>query len=261
MTSVNGVSITLQPAGHIVGSSQIKVEYKGEVWGVSGDYKLESDPIAKHFEPINCETFITECTFGLPVFKWPDPKEVISDIEYWWKENQNKGKVSLLSAYALGKAQRVLSLVDRSIGKIFCHGAIDTVNKLLHADGVWPENFEYLPAEVSKKELEGALIVAPPSAIASNWANKLRPYSVGTVSGWMMLRGSKRRQNVDRGFVLSDHADWEGMNKAIKQTGAERIICTHGYTDVFSEWLRHCGYDAYSEKTLFEGESPSEEVS
>lgn len=252
---LNGVKISLHPAGHIIGSSQIRVEYQGEVWCVSGDYKTDPDPVAQDFEPVKCHTFITECTFGLPIYKWPTEEEVVAQIEGWWRENQLKGKVSLLSAYALGKAQRVLSLLNQSIGKIYCHGAVDTVNQIHQQMGFLQGNFPYLNPSTSKDEIKGALVIAPPSAIGSTWVNKLRPFSVGIASGWMTLRGSKRRQNVDRGFVLSDHADWPGLNSAIKATGASRVICTHGYTDTFSEWLSQSGYEAVSEKTLFEGEN------
>ncbi len=252
---LNGVKISLHPAGHILGSSQVRVEYKGEVWCVSGDYKTSPDPIAKQFQPVKCHTFITECTFGLPVFTWPEERSVVQEIEGWWRQNQKEGKISLLSAYALGKAQRVLSSIDQSIGPIFCHGAVDALNQIHIREGFLEGDFPYLEPTFSKDRLEGALVVAPPSAAGSTWANKLGPISVGIASGWMMLRGSKRRRNADRGFVFSDHADWDGLNEAIKETEAETIICTHGYTDAFSEWLNHLGYSAHSEKTLYEGES------
>jgi len=253
--TLNGVQVSLHPAGHILGSAQVRVSHKGEVWVVSGDYKLQPDPIAEHFEPIRCHTFITECTFGLPVYKWPNETEVIKQIESWWRQNQGLGKVSLISAYALGKAQRVLSSLDPAIGAIYCHGAVHTVNEIFQKQGKLEGDFRYLSNDVKKEELLGSLVVAPPSAVGSSWASKLKPLSVGIGSGWMMIRGSKRRQNVDRGFILSDHADWQGLNDAVKQTGAENIVCTHGYTDTFSQWLNYNGYNAITEKTLFEGES------
>ncbi|MEM6735213.1 MAG: ligase-associated DNA damage response exonuclease [Bacteroidota bacterium] len=252
---LNGVKVSLHPAGHIIGSSQIRVEYNGEVWCVSGDYKTDPDPIAEDFYPVKCNTFITECTFGLPIYKWPKENETVRQIESWWIENQKQGKTSLLCAYALGKAQRILSVLNHSIGEIYCHGAIDTVNRIHNEMGILKRSFPYLTNDVPKEKLRKALVIAPPSAIGSPWASKLKPYSVGTASGWMMLRGSKRRQNVDRGFILSDHADWIGLNLAIKATQTERVICTHGYTDTFSQWLEYNGYEAFSEETFFEGES------
>ena len=253
--SKNGVNISLHPAGHIVGSSQVRVEYKGEVWCVSGDYKTTPDPIAQNFEPVRCHTFITETTFGLPIFQWPDERSVIEQIESWWQENQSKGKVSLISAYALGKAQRILSCIDTSVGPIYCHGAVDVINKL-HVDlGFLEDKFPHLSTQISKEKLVGSLVIAPPSAIGSSWVKRLGSVSVGMASGWMMLRGSKRRQNVDRGFVLSDHSDWQGLNDAIDATSAERVICMHGYSDTFSRWLNHRGYRAESENTLVEHDS------
>lgn len=253
--TLNGVKVSLHPAGHILGSAQVRVEHAGEVWCVSGDYKIQPDPIAENFEPVRCHTFVTECTFGLPVYQWPEEGEVMSQIETWWQGNQEEGKVSLISAYALGKAQRLLARLDHSIGRIFCHGAVHVVNEVHQRQNKLEGDFQYLSQGVKKEELTGALVVAPPSAISSSWARKLGPVSIGITSGWMMLRGSKRRQNADRGFILSDHADWTGLNHAIKETGAENIVCIHGYTDTFSEWLNHNGYNAMTEKTLYESGS------
>ncbi|MBC6410755.1 MAG: ligase-associated DNA damage response exonuclease [Ekhidna sp.] len=257
---INEVKVSLHPAGHILGSAQIRVEAGGEVWCVSGDYKTQPDPIAVNFEPVPCHTFITECTFGLPVYQWPDEAETITQIENWWKENQQKGKISLISAYSLGKAQRILALIDQSIGKIYCHGAVHTVNELYKRAKKLQGHFPYLSSEIKKEALIGTLIIAPPSAVGSSWAGKLKPLSVGAVSGWMMLRGSKRRQNVDRGFILSDHADWQGLNKAIRQTQSENVICTHGYAEVFAEWLNQNGYNGMSEKTFFESENSEVDI-
>jgi len=253
---INAVKVSLHPAGHILGSSQIRVEIDGEVWCVSGDYKTRPDPIAVNFEPVLCHTFITECTFGLPVYRWPDEAEIIAQIENWWKENQQKGKISLISAYSLGKAQRVLALINPSIGNIYCHGAIHTINELYKHSKKLQGHFPYLSPEIKREALIGSLVIAPPSAVGSSWARRLKPLSVGVASGWMMLRGSKRRQNVDRGFILSDHADWQGLNETIRQTQSEKVICTHGYAEVFAEWLSRNGYNGISEKTFFESENP-----
>ncbi len=255
----NGVKVSFHPAGHLLGSAQIRVEHKGEVWVASGDYKTTPDPIAEDFEPVKCHTFITECTFGLPVYNWPDEKQVITAIEEWWKENQVLGKASLLSAYSLGKAQRILALVNEAIGPIYCHGAVSAMNEVFRKSNHLRSSATYLDDSIPKTARSRSLIIAPPSAIGSSWARKLGPISVGTASGWMMLRGSKRRQNVDRGFVFSDHADWAGLNDAIKATEASRIVCTHGYTGVFSQWLNEKGYEALEEKTVFEGELNTEE--
>ena len=238
----NGVEISLLPAGHILGSAQISVSYKGEKWVVSGDYKTDKDPIAVDFEPVKCHTFITECTFGLPIYRWKEEALVINEIESWWKENQNKSKISVISAYSLGKAQRLLALIDPTIGRIYCHGAVHKMNNIFKNLGKLKNDFHHLTLSEKKDELIGGLIVAPPSSLNSGWANKLEPISIGIASGWMTIRGAKRRQNVDRGFVLSDHADWKGLNQAIKLTGAEKYYLytwIHRYFSkmAFSEWL------------------------
>jgi len=252
---INGVKVSLHPAGHLLGSSQIRVEHKGEVWVASGDYKTEPDPIAEDFQPVKCHTFITECTFGLPVYNWPDPQKEITSLESWWKSNQNEGICTLVNAYSLGKAQRVLEMVDGNVGPIYVHGAVDPINQIHQKLGFLKKDIQHLSTTITKQDLRNALVVAPSSANNSTWTNKLRPYSVGVASGWMMVRGWKRRSNVDRGFVISDHADWGGLNAAIKATGAETVICTHGYTTTFRDWLEEQGYNALEEKTMFEGEN------
>jgi putative mRNA 3-end processing factor len=253
--TVNGVRFSLHPAGHIPGAAQVRVEHKGEVWVVSGDYKLTDDGFSTPFEPVKCHTFITECTFGLPVFRWKDQKEVIAEINTWWKQNKEKGLTTVLIAYSLGKAQRLIANIDPSIGKIFTHGAIENMNEVIRAMGKeLPETIR-ITRETPKEEFINELIIAPPSAVGSPWMKKFNPFSLGIASGWMALRGTRRRQAADRGFVLSDHADWDGLNKAIEMTGAERIITTHGYTDIFVEWLKSQGYQASIESTAFEGES------
>ena len=251
----NGVKVSLHPAGHILGSAQVRVEHKGEVWCVSGDYKTSPDPVAEDFEPVKCHTFITECTFGLPVFNWPSEETIVAQIEEWWKGNQASGKVSILCAYALGKSQRILKLINPLIGPIYSHGAVHAINQIHQKEGFLSGEFPYADPSATKSEMTGALIIAPPSAVGSSWGKKWGSLSIGMASGWMMLRGTRRRRNVDRGFILSDHADWSGLICAIKETEAENVICTHGYTEAFSEWLNHLGYQAFSEKTLFEGES------
>ncbi len=253
--TVNGISFSLHPAGHIPGSAQVRVEHKGEVWVVSGDYKLTDDGLSAPFEPVKCHTFITECTFGLPVFRWKEQAEVLEEINKWWKTNREKGITSILIAYSLGKAQRLLKGIDHSAGRVFTHGAIENMNEVIRGMGIELPVSTRITRDVKKENFRGELVLAPPSAIASPWIRKFNPYSLGIASGWMALRGMRRRRAADRGFVLSDHADWEGLNKAIEQTGAEKIITTHGYTDIFTEWLKEKGYDAAIESTEFEGES------
>jgi putative mRNA 3-end processing factor len=252
--TINGVNFSFHPAGHILGSAQIKAEYGGEIWVFSGDYKTQSDGLSAPFEPVRCHTFITESTFGLPVFAWKPQENIFNDVNAWWKTNAAEGKVSILAAYALGKAQRILMNVDRGIGKIFVHGAVENVNAIIRAQGIDLPVTTLVTKELKKQEWQGSLVICPPSAIGSPWIRKFLPYSLGIASGWMNLRGVRRRRGADRGFVISDHADFEGLNWAIKQTGADSVYVTHGYADIFSQWLREKGLDAREVKTKYEGE-------
>jgi len=229
--TIHGVTFSFHPAGHIWGSCQVRVEHAGEVWVVSGDYKVEDDGFSAPYEAVQCHNFITESTFALPVFKWKPQDGVINEINHWWKSNSEEGKSSILCAYALGKAQRIIHNVDPTIGRIYVHGAVANVNEALSASGaILPETM-YASPEVDKKDYLGSLIVTPSSSIGTSWMNKFFPYEVATVSGWMNIRGIKRRRNAGRGFVLSDHADWDGLNHAVKESGAERVYVTHGYVD------------------------------
>lgn len=252
---INGVRISLHPAGHVPGSSQVRVEHRGEVWVVSGDYKLADDGLSAPFEVVKCHTFITECTFGLPVFRWKDQHELKKEILDWYISNRKNGVTSVLSAYSLGKAQRIINLVGDNIDRIYTHGSIENMNQVIRETGLPLFPTEQVNRETPKEILRGAFVVMPPSAIASSWLNKFQPYSLGIASGWMALRGMRRRQAADRGFVISDHADWTGLNTVIRETAAERIIATHGYTDIFAEWLKERGLDASTERTEYEGES------
>lgn len=254
VVSINGVKISLHPAGHIWGSAQVRLEYKGEVWVVSGDYKLQPDGVSAPFEAVKCHHFITESTFGLPVYKFPDPQIIHDDINAWWRKNMEEGRNSVLMGYALGKAQRMMKYLDPSIGDIYTHGAIHNINKLYESiGGTLPPNTYW--GEVDVKKVKGAMIVAPPSAAGTAWIRKLKPYRTAICSGWMQLRGTRRRRSVDTGFVLSDHADWNELNTAIKATGAENVYVTHGYKSVFAKWLRdEYKLNATEVDTLYTGE-------
>lgn len=252
--TINGVKFSLHPAGHIIGSSQIRVEYKGEVWVFTGDYKTEDDGVAVPYEPVKCHTFITECTFGLPAFKWTPQEQVMNDINTWWQQNKEDGKTSVLFGYSLGKAQRLLKHLDTSIGKIFTHGAIENMTQVLRPQSEFPETTR-ITRETKKEEIKGNIVLAPPSAHGSTWIRKMVPFVTASASGWMTFRGARRRRAIDKGFVLSDHCDWQGLLDSIKETGCGKVICTHGYTDIFSRFLREQGYDARTEETQYEGET------
>jgi putative mRNA 3-end processing factor len=251
---INGVTFSFHPAGHIIGSAQIRVEYKGEIWVASGDYKTVDDGLCTPFEPIKCHAFITESTFGLPIYKWKPQEVLFEEINQWWLENQEKGLTSILTGYSLGKAQLLLASVNKDIGPIYTHGAVENVNEVIRRQSIrLPETIRVTP-HLPRKNYPGSLIVCPPSAVNSGWIKKFGKSSIAMASGWMNLRGARRRRGADRGFVLSDHADWDGLNTAIKETGASKIIVTHGYTAIYSKYLREQGYDAQEVSTEYEGE-------
>ena len=249
--TINNVKFSFHPAGHIIGSSQIRVEHKGEVWVFTGDYKTENDGLTVPYEPVKCHTFITECTFGLPAFKWVPQAQVIQDINEWWAENKAEDKTSVLFGYSLGKAQRLIKHLDTNIGKIYTHGAVENMNEVIRTLVELPPT-ERVTKETKKEDLKGNIVVAPPSSHGSPWLRKMVPYVTASASGWMTFRGARRRRAIDKGFVLSDHCDWQSLLQSIKDTEAEKIICTHGYTEIFSRYLREQGYDARTESTQYE---------
>ncbi|WP_333820381.1 ligase-associated DNA damage response exonuclease [Ohtaekwangia sp.] len=251
---IAGVQFSFHPAGHIPGSAQIRVEHNGEVWVFTGDYKLEPDGLSEPFELVKCHTFITESTFGLPVYNWRPQREIFDEINAWWRQNQAEGKVSVLAGYTLGKSQRLLRNIDSSIGKIIVHGAVDAVNQVMRQQGISLPETHRVTKESKKQDFAGALVLCPPSAVGSPWIRRFLPYSLGIASGWMRLRGARRRRGADRGFALSDHVDWKSLNTAVKETGAERVFVTHGYSEVFSHWLNETGIEAHPVKTTYEGE-------
>ena len=255
---INGVTVSLHPAGHILGSAQIRLEYGGEVWVVSGDYKTDPDPTCDPFESVRCDTFITEATFGLPIYHWPPQAEVFSNVNAWWRANQAAGRASVLYAYALGKAQRVLAGVDPAIGPIFAHGAVHRLNNAYRAAGVALPDWTYV-AEAEEAQWSRALIIAPTSAQGTPWLRRFGEQSAAFASGWMRVRGQRRRRSVDRGFVLSDHADWPGLLGAVAASGARRVLVTHGYTAVVARHLREQGIEAYELNAPYLGEQPEGE--
>jgi putative mRNA 3-end processing factor len=243
---LNGVTLSLHPAGHVLGSAQVRIEYQGRVWVASGDYKLDEDPTCDAFEPVRCDTFITESTFGLPIYRWDPPQTVFDSVDSWWRHNAAEGRASVLFCYSFGKAQRILASVDAAIGPIFCHGAVEPLNRAYRDAGV-PLPPLRMVSEIPVKDkavFKQALVVAPPSAQGSAWLRRFGDYSDAFASGWMRLRGTRRRRGVDRGFVLSDHADWPALQSAIQATGAERIIVTHGQVEPLVRWLREQGLQA-----------------
>jgi putative mRNA 3-end processing factor len=266
-TDLGGVRVSLHPAGHILGSAQIRLEKGGQVCVVSGDYKLEHDPTCKAFEPVRCHVFVSESTFGLPVYRWPAPAGVFAEILTWWRTNQNTGHATLLYGYALGKAQRLLAgllaAADGDLpGPIYTHGAVEAINRLYRKHGITLPTTRYVLEADPGVDWSTALVIAPPSAHNTPWARRFGPASTGFASGWMRIRGTRRRRALDRGFVLSDHADWTGLLTAIEITQAHTVVLTHGYTEILARWLREQGRNAYAEATRYEGdnEEPNQNV-
>jgi putative mRNA 3-end processing factor len=254
VVEINGVRVSLHPAGHILGSAQVRLEHRGEVWVVSGDYKTEPDPTCSAWEPVRCHTFVTESTFGLPIYRWPAQEEVFAEINAWWRANQEAGRASLLLGYALGKAQRLLAGLDPALGSIFTHGAVEKLTQDYRDGGIPLPRTTYVGAAPKETDWSRAMIVAPPSADATPWTRRFGSLSNGFASGWMRIRGARRRRSADRGFVLSDHVDWPGLTGSIEATGAERVWVTHGYTGPVVRWLRERGLEAHAVETRFAGE-------
>lgn len=243
--TINGVHFTFYPAGHIVGSAQILVEHHGERWVVSGDYKVEDDGISGTFEPIPCHTFITECTFGLPFYAWLPQQEVYDQINAWWQQNQRDGVVSILTGYALGKAQRLLSGLDPTNGPIFEQGSAQKMTSVIRSLGTKLPAATILNENVSDESLEGSIIVTSSLSGRTEWMDRFEKKSIAAASGWMQLRKTRRNRGANRNFILSDHADWEGLIQTIRDTGATQVYAMHGYTDLFTRWLNEQGYDAH----------------
>lgn len=248
---INGVKVSFHPASHVLGSAQIRLEYRGEVWVVSGDYKRETDPFATPFEVVPCTTFITESTFALPMFAWKHPSTVAADIETWWKLNREQGINSVIVCYSLGKAQRLLGMIDTTQGAVFVHPAAFTLNNIFREQGipiptthVFTEDFFMNTVHHHGK----ALILAPASALTPSVQQLLHPSSIVHTSGWIAARTGAYRK--EEGFVLSDHADWPGLLQTVSETSAQRIYVTHGYTKELTRWLQEHDIDAHELSSL-----------
>jgi putative mRNA 3-end processing factor len=256
----NGVALSLHPAGHVLGSAQVRLEHGGAVWVASGDYKVAPDKTCAPFEPVKCDVFITESTFGLPIYRWCPDDEIFADINGWWGRNVLAGRASVLTCYSFGKAQRILSGVDPSIGPIIVHGAVEPLNRAYRAAGVELPPTRMVIDIKDKADLKRALVICPPSAAASPWMRRFGDAQTAFASGWMQLRGARRRGGYDRGFVLSDHADWPGLMSAIGATGARRIIVTHGSVPVMVRYLIEQGLRAEGFDTEYGGDAVEADV-
>ncbi len=266
--TVGGVRVSLHPAGHVLGSAQVRLEHRGRVWVVSGDYHASAhdgdhNPTCAPLEPQRCEVFITESTFALPVYRWRPQREVMAEVNAWWQANAAVGRVSLLLGYSLGKAQRLLAGLEPGTGPIVVHDAVETINAAYRAAGVaLPPTLPLaqLGEGLAPAQAARALVIAPPATAGKGWPAALGRPAVAFASGWMQLRGTRRRRGLGRGFVLSDHADWPGLLRTIAATGASRVIVTHGHEAALVRWLREQGLQAGSLATGWgEGEDRAED--
>jgi putative mRNA 3-end processing factor len=236
-----GVKISMHPAGHIPGSAQIRIEVEGEVWVVSGDYKTEADKLCEPFEPVRCNTFISEATFGLPIYHWQPFEKIFAEINAWWRENAELGRASVMQVYSLGKAQRILAYADQSIGPVVAHPIIHVTSRAVEAGGTPLPPLLLASKDMPREAMRKALVLAPPSARASGWLKSMPHPSIANASGWMAVKKLRERAGVDRAFVLSDHADWDGLRDAIRATRAERVLLTHGYSSQLARSLTEEG--------------------
>jgi putative mRNA 3-end processing factor len=258
---LNGVRVSLHPAGHILGSAQVRIEHRGRVVVVTGDYKIDSaDKTCAPFEPLRCHLLVSECTFGLPIYRWRPQQELMNDIHAWWLGSQEQKRTAILQAYSLGKSQRILAALDLSLGPVLVHGAIAALLPIYRAAGIDLPDVPHADFTNSRASRGKALVIAPPGAHASPWVRKFGPVSTAIASGWMQLRGTRRRKAVDRGFPLSDHADWDGLNATIAASGAEEIWLTHGSTGTMARWLSERGMNVRQIATRFEGELDEEPI-
>jgi putative mRNA 3-end processing factor len=244
--AMDGVTLSLHPAGHILGSAQVRIERAGEVWVVSGDYNPAPSPTCAPFEPLRCHTFITESTFALPIYRWAPEDETAEGINAWWRANREAGLTSVLFASALGTAQRALAMLDVSLGPIAIYEAVEEYSAAYRAQGV------ALPESRAAQPSERPLVLAPPSVMGSQWVKQFGPVSTAMASGWMRIRGARRRRSLDRGFALSSHSDWPGLLSAIDATGAATVWVGHGYHAPLARWLGERGRKVKVIDTRFE---------
>ncbi|OYP35952.1 ligase-associated DNA damage response exonuclease [Rhodopirellula sp. MGV] len=240
----HGVKVTLFPAGHILGSAQVRLEHNGRVAVVAGDYKLGPDSTCASWEPVPCDLFVTESTFALPVYRWRDQTEIFAEVNAWWKASAEEDKCCLLYGYAVGKSQRLLAGLDASIGPIYTHGAVEKGVAAYRASGVELPETIYVGEVERKADFRGAMVVAVPSAHGTPWMRRFGKVSAAMASGWMMVRGTRRRRAADRGFVLSDHVDWATTLKAIELCDPEQVWVHHGYSAILARYLQSIGRDA-----------------
>lgn len=255
--NINGVKVSFHPAGHIIGSAQIRMEYKGKVVVVSGDYKLQNDGLSTVFEPVKCHEFVTESTFGLPIYKWASTEKLNESMQNWVLHNQKIGKTSVFVGYSLGKAQRILNAVN-GIAPVYTHYSITKLNQAYESAGIQLPDYETLDFRESVQHVNKGIVIVPPSLVDTNILKKIPNMVYAVCSGWMQVRGARRWRSADAGFAVSDHADWDDLLKAVKETNAEKVYVTHGQTAVFAKYLNENGIEAVELHTAFGNEEEDE---
>jgi putative mRNA 3-end processing factor len=241
---IDGISVSLHPAGHILGSAQVRVEHRGEVWVVTGDYKTQPDTTCEAFELVSCHTLVTECTFGLPVYRWKPQEAVMGEIDAWWRSNRDDNVTTVLLGYSLGKSQRLIAGIDSSIGPIYCHGSVERMNTLYRDQGRLDVSTIHVSDAPRGTTWSDGIVIAPPGAAGTSWMRRFGRVSVGLASGWMAVRGRRSQRGADRGFVLSDHVDWSSLIDVIQASGCAQVLATHGYVEPVCRWLNENGISA-----------------
>ncbi|MGK5595337.1 MAG: ligase-associated DNA damage response exonuclease [Parachlamydiaceae bacterium] len=235
---IGDVWVSFHPAGHILGSSQIRIEQGSQVTVISGDYKRADDPSCHPFEPVECDLFVTESTFGLPIYHWRSSEEIAQEIDQWWQDNRREKQPSLLFCYSLGKAQRLLTLLKQLTDRaIYVHGTIAPINACYEKRSIALPKCHVVTQVDTHHDYSEDLILAPLSAFRSMWMRRFKNVKTGFASGWMRVRGVRRRRGFDKGFALSDHADWESLLQTIRQTKAKKVWVAHGETEILSRYL------------------------
>lgn len=247
---INGVKVSLHPAGHIIGSAQIRMEYKGKVTVFTGDYKIQDDGLSTAFEPVKCHELITESTFGLPIYRWESVVAQNQRLNAWIAHNQGHKKTSVFIGYSLGKSQRILNAV-KDMGEIYVHYSIAKLNMAYSDAGIQFPPYQIVDLKEGSKQLDGKIVLLPPALLDTQLLQKIPHVAYAICSGWMQIRGARRWRSADAGFAISDHADWNGLLQAVIESSAEKVYVTHGQTAVFSKYLNEIGIEAEEVKTNY----------
>lgn len=256
---VNGVQVSFFPAGHVIGSAQIRLEYKGFVVVFTGDYKVKDDHLTVPFEPVKCHEFITESTFGLPIYNWLPEDDIQKQMQNWVHNNQQHNRTSVFIGYSLGKAQRIMKLME-GVDKMYVHSAIHNLNNAIEGSGIALPKTELLTYDFKKEDLQNRIVIVPPALLGSKLLKKIPNAATAICSGWMQIRGNRRWQAVDAGFAVSDHADWNGLLSAVKATEAEKVYVTHGSQATFSKYLNEIGIPSAEVKTEYGNDEDDKEL-